>query len=396
MAETGDNINGYKIVKEINQGNFCIAYKVQKGGEYFFMKEYISPTPLLKDEYRAFINHQAKFISRLKSLGNNVEQTIEHFEGKYHYFQVKRFIEGESLEKWMKNPANSKFETRRDLVVMICDVLSTIHKAGIIHKDLKPAQFMVVKDAHHSCGYRLILTDFDWSIIDGVYLQPVATPGYGSLEQDEKTISVKSDIFTFGIMLSELLTGAHPYSHNANAAGLTPELWYNWVNNKRYKQPRENNPAISKGVNDVIVRCLDPVPANRPSLEEIKAALITPAATPSTPRKYNGICLKAAGAQIILPVNGAVQASIFQRMFPNLKDAAGNPVYRYFESNVDVLKVGYINNQITLATSIVKNRWLLNGRALSTTPSPVNNGDSVELYSTGQGKTVAKFSVELR
>ena len=395
MAETGDNINGYKVVKELNQGNFCIAYKVQKRSEYFFMKEYISPTPLLGREYRAFIDHQQKLISRLSSLGDNVEQTIEHFEGKYHYFQIKRFIEGESLENWLMNPSNANFGHRKELAVMICDALSAIHKAGIIHKDLKPAQFMVVKDKRNACGYRLILTDFDWSVIDGKYLQPVDTPGYGSLEQDGKTISVKSDIFTFGIILSELLAGAHPYTHNSNAAGLTPELWYNWVKNKRYRQPRELNPDISKELNDTIVKCLDPLPANRPSVEQIKASLTTPVAAPPMAKKFNGISLKAAGGQLIIPIGGSAKVSAFKIMFPNLKDSAGNPIYRYFEE-VDVFKVGYNGHQVTLMTGISKNKFMINGNTLSAIPFAVNNGDTIELYSTGQKKVVARFSVELR
>jgi len=391
MTTTGEVINGYKVVKEINQGNFCDAYKVQKGSEYFFMKKYSDPMPS-NEEYRAFVVHQEKMISRLRLLGNNIEDIIEHFEKRF-YFQIKRFIDGENLENWLYNPSNTNFETRKAFAIMICDALDVIHKVGIIHADLKPAQFMVVRDVRHSCGYRLILTDFDWSIIDGKRLKAVNTPNYGCLD---KTISDKSDIFTFGIILSELLTGVHPYAHNPSAAGLTPRLWENWILNKRYMQLREINSAISKEINDIVVQCLDPRPENRPSIDRIKASLTTPIDSAPTARKYDGIYLNATGGQLLIPVDGSAKANAFRSMFPSLKDSDGNPIHRYFETNADVLIVGYKDHQVTLSTHIVKNKLIVNGIALSITPVAVNNGATMELYSSTQNKVVAKFLVKLR
>ncbi len=394
MASIGDNINGYTLVEELNVGGFCIAYKVSKGGKNFFMKEYISPTPLMKEEYKAFTEHQDRLIIKLNKLGDNIEKTVEQFKTKYHYFQVKPFIVGQDLSKWMEDKSNGSYEKRKLVAIMMCEAVKVIHAAGIIHKDLKPGQFMVVKDSSPA-GCKLILMDFDWSITDGICLQAVSTPGYGSLESEPKDISYHTDIFTVGIILCELLAGTGPYSHNHNDVGLTPPTWHNWVKNKRYQQPRSINSNISQAISDVIIKCLDPVASNRPTIGQVISALKDTKVEPEK-SKYAGICLKSKGAKLLIPVKGKVDSSAFRRSFSIVVDGDGQPVYRYFEKNIMVLQVGYNGSDITLSTNIVKNKFTVNGKELSNIPMVIKNGDEVQLFSTTKSAVIAKFTVEFR
>lgn len=405
MANIGDEINGYTFVEELNIGNYCIAYKATKKGgllsrdKTFFIKEYIDPIRNEKKadvmaKYNAFTRHQDKIIKRLNKLGDNIEKTVDQFNTKFHYFQVKPFISGQDLEKWMKDRSNSNYEKRKQVALLVCEAIRDVHKAGIIHKDLKPGQFMVVKDSS-SLGCRLILMDFDWSFIDGECLQVVGTPWYGCLESDKKEITEKSDIFTLGIILCELLAGTGPYSHNHNDVGLTLPTWKNWVSNKRYKQPRDINSNISKAINDVIIKCLDPIPSHRPSLDDIFAAL-KDTAKPVEKSKCAGICLKNNGAKLLIPMNGKVEKREFKNFFSSVLDDAGRMIYLYFESSTMVLQVGSAGDKVTLSTNIVKNKFTINGKELSGIPMAIKNGDILELFSTSQSKVIAKFTIEFR
>ena len=270
MANPGDNINGYEIVRELRAGEFCTSYEAIKGDKKYFLKEYSDPTPLSPD-YKNFLANQRLMIPKLNALGDSVEKIVEDFE-KLRYYQVKEFIFGENMGSWMQTHTN--YTVRKSLALMMCDIVKTIHQAGIVHTDLKPEQFMVVPDSKSDCGFGLILTDFDWSVPDGQVVRHVGTILYSGIESD---ITCKTDIFTLGILLSELLTGRSPYLIDntlvLDQSGFKA-YWMQLVREKNYESPVKFCPDnITPEVSSAIVRCLDPVPENRPEIEEIKFAL---------------------------------------------------------------------------------------------------------------------------
>lgn len=382
MSKVGENINGYSVDELIQAGAFCNAYKVSKGGVNYFLKEYSDPTKLSTD-YHAFFKNQELMIPRLKALGAKTETIIDHFELD-RYYQLKEWIQGQDLEDWMES--NTSYEDRKDLAIQICDILESIHKQKIIHQDLKPKQFMVIPDTAFKSGYRVILTDFDWSIPDGIIVRRVGTPWYKCVD---KSITEKSDIFTFGIILCELLTGQNPYQDNGICED---ELWLAWVQNHRYEEPANLNKAdIKPALNKAMVACLDVNPMNRPSLEEIKSAL----EGRSDVAKL--LVLKSGGQQLMIPLTKTATRRAFKAMFSAITDPWGNQVYKYLDRDIDIFQFSKLGDGVAIALSNnLANKLKLNGVELSKTPTPVNNGDKLEIFSIKRGVSVAEFTVELR
>lgn len=380
MVEVGNTIWGYKVVDVINRGAFCNAFKVEQGGKQYFMKEYVDPTKM-SDDFEDFLDNQKNILGSINTLGEGIEKVVRHFVDDSHYYQVKELLPGRNLEAWLDDHGEEK--DRFDIAIQLTGILKKIHAAGIVHQDLKASQIMVVSDS----PLKIVLTDFDWSVFKGKMVRPVGSPWHAYV--DDKP-SEKSDIFTLGIMICELLTGSNPYQDNGD---YERELWYHWVKGRRYQEPSELDGAgiISRKLNDIIVQCLSPDPADRPTLDEILSAL----QDPEDPKRQ--IVLTVGDRRLIIPVGGAADRGYFKLCFPDVTDKEGNPVYLYVSHNVNALQVGREGKNLTLCSpDALTNRFLLNGKALDESPVVVKDGDRLELYSSKQGCSIATFNVSVK
>lgn len=381
MIDIGDTIRGYTVQDLINPGGFCNAFKVSKGGRSFFLKEYTDPTEL-SEEFDAFIENQKGILSKLRTLGDSTENIMEHFVENGHYYQVKELLSGCNMDAWMEE--NTEISDRFEAAIQLTKIIKLIHSAGIVHQDLKPAQVMVVSQS----PLKLVLTDFDWSVFEGRLVRRVGTPWYGSVDD---TPSEKSDIFTLGIILCALLTGATPYQ-TKHGDTFEPELWPRWVSGRSYDEPIDLNPDdISKKLNQVIVSCLSPNPSERPTLDEILAVLENPKDSKRM------VALVCGGKKLIIPAGATADRRDFKLCFPEVVDEDGNPIYMYVSHDVTALQVARDGDELSICSpDVLSNRFLLNGEAVTSTPVRVNNGDTLELFSTKRGETVASFSVTVK
>ncbi|MDX1698663.1 MAG: serine/threonine-protein kinase, partial [Thiohalobacterales bacterium] len=200
-------IPGYKIIKPIAEGGMAAVYlaEQQSLGRRVVLK-------LLKkfdDVYQS-----ARFVTEgriIASLNHRNIITIHDIGviGERHYIAME-FLEGGDLE--MRNLEGMSVDAALDLVETIGDCLDFLHRKNIIHRDIKPANILF-----HSDGTP-VLTDFgvakqqeaDAKLTrDGTTL---GSPYYISPEQAEcKPVDGRSDIYSLGIVLYEMLTGAKPY-----------------------------------------------------------------------------------------------------------------------------------------------------------------------------------------
>lgn len=380
MLNIGDTIRGYRIDSEINRGAFCDAFKVSKGGKSYFLKEYSDPTELSKD-FKDFLDNQKVILGALNSLGDSVETVVEHFVQDSHYYQVKKLLSGCDLDGWMER--NTDESDRLEAALQLTRTLQAVHQAGIVHQDLKPGQVMVVSES----PLKLVLTDFDWSVPHGKVVRKVATPWYGYV--DEKPTE-KSDIFTLGIIICILLTGANPYQE-CNGNVFDEELWPRWVSGRHYDEPIVLNPDISRKMNTMILSCLSPEPEVRPSMEEILSVLEHP-----TDIKRR-VALSAGGKQLIIPAGSTAGRGDFKLCFPEVTDSDGNPAYMYVSHDVQVLGVQRRGDDLALsAPQPFSNYFLLNGTRLGDEAVMVSDGDRLELFSSKKEAVVASFTLEVK
>jgi predicted Ser/Thr protein kinase len=174
-------------------------------------------------------------------------------------YVAMEYIEGDTLENLIQK--GIRFPTDRviDIMEQICDGLEYTHRQGIVHRDLKPSNIMLVN------GERLKITDFGISKAVGAVSSPVTqagillgTPSYMSPEQIAgKEIDGRSDLFSLGIILYQLLTGEAPF-----AGDTIPKLLYNIVN-KDPTPPSQMDSSIPSLCDEVIAKALAKDPDKR-------------------------------------------------------------------------------------------------------------------------------------
>jgi serine/threonine-protein kinase len=168
-------------------------------------------------------------------------------------YMVMEWVEGRLLRQILREHAPLTQERAIKLTIAICDALDYIHRNGVVHRDLKPENIMV--DSQD----RIKLIDFGIAgkagarrLTFGKLSQVMGTPDYISPEQVRgKRGDGRSDIYSLGIMLYEMLTGKTPFVGNNPFLIMNDRLLNNPI------PPREHNPSISKELQEVIYRAME-------------------------------------------------------------------------------------------------------------------------------------------
>ncbi|MDX1585396.1 MAG: protein kinase [Balneolaceae bacterium] len=206
----GENISHYKILKKLGEGGMGVVYKARDTNlDRDVALKFLPPgsTPKEKDKHR--FRQEARAAARLNHPNICGIHSINEYEGRQ--FIEMEFIEGKTLRGIMNESEGLEPEQVRKYAREIAEALSAAHRENIIHRDIKPENIMVDKDD------RIKVMDFGLAKLKGTqnYTKSGSTVGtvtYMSPEQmQSEEIDSRSDIFSFGVMLYEMLTGIHPF-----------------------------------------------------------------------------------------------------------------------------------------------------------------------------------------
>jgi serine/threonine protein kinase len=172
---------------------------------------------------------------------------------------VMEWVEGRLLRKILSEHGKLPADRAIRIATAICDALDYIHRHGVVHRDLKPENIMVDADDH------VKLIDFGIAGQAGArrltfakLTQVMGTPDYISPEQVKgRRGDARSDIYSLGIMLYEMLTGQVPFRGPNPFAIMNDRLLNNPV------PPREIDPEISPELQEIIYRAIERDPKNR-------------------------------------------------------------------------------------------------------------------------------------
>ena len=257
MLSKGQKINGrYEIIKSIGEGGMAnvylawdvilnrqVAVKVLRGdlaGDDKFIRRF---------------QREAKSVSDLSH--PNIVEVYDVGEEEGQHYIVMEYIDGRTLKQLIQKRGALTVPEVVDIMVQLTDGLAHAHEAYIIHRDIKPQNIMIldngiIKITDFGIAMTMNATQLTQtnSVMGSVhYLPPEQAAG--------KSATVKSDIYSAGILMYELLIGSVPFKGD-NAVEIA-------LKQMKEKLPsvRKQNPLIPQSVENILIKATAKNPKNR-------------------------------------------------------------------------------------------------------------------------------------
>ncbi|MFP4308395.1 MAG: CHASE2 domain-containing serine/threonine-protein kinase [Desulfococcaceae bacterium] len=256
MASGGDTrptLGRYEIIKQLGKGAMGVVYLGQdpRINRTTAIKTFKFSDDFEPDEAEKM---KQKFFREAESAGNlNHPNIVGIYDaGDEHdlAYIAMEFLDGEDFQKYTKKKNLLPVRKVIDFVADIADGLDYAHAKGIVHRDVKPANIMLL-----SSGI-VKITDFGIARITASSQTQTGvvkgTPHYMSPEQiSGKKVDGRSDIFSLGTMLYQLVTGDLPFR------GDSPAALMHQIMNVRHPDPRKTNPKLVKPLVAIIDKALE-------------------------------------------------------------------------------------------------------------------------------------------
>jgi serine/threonine protein kinase/tetratricopeptide (TPR) repeat protein len=240
----------YEIIEELGAGGMGRVYrafdkKLDEEVALKFLRPEIGADKRIVDRFRNEIKIARKIthqnVCRMHDLGE---------EGKTLYITME-YVRGEDLKSLVHRTGRLTAGKAVLIARQVAEGLGQAHKLGVVHRDLKPGNVMIDKDGNAKI--------MDFGIARSLYGGGVTaegaiigTPEYMSPEQVEgKEVDQRSDIYSLGIILYEMVTGRRPFE------GDTPFSVAYKHRHEAPEEPRKFNPQLSDALNRLILRCME-------------------------------------------------------------------------------------------------------------------------------------------
>ena len=212
----GKTISHYKILKKLGEGGMGVVFKAQDTKLDRIVALKFLPKHLLCDEEaKTRFAHEAKATSALNHTNITTIHEIDEVEGEC--FICMEYVEGKSIKELIKEKALSIQEIL-DISIQVAEGLNAAHKKGIVHRDIKSDNIMLAREG------LVKIMDFGLAKLKGVSKltktgTTLGTMQYMSPEQVQGIeVDQRSDIFSFGVVLYETITGQLPFKDEHEAA----------------------------------------------------------------------------------------------------------------------------------------------------------------------------------
>ena len=262
----------YEILEKIGTGGMSDVYKAKchKLNRLVAIK-------VLKQEFSENANFVSKFRSEAQAAAGlshpNIVNIYDVGEENGIYYIVMELIEGITLKKYIEKNARLSFKEAVSIAIQVSMGIEAAHKNHIIHRDIKPQNIIISKDG------KVKVTDFGIAkaaTSNTITSNVMGSVHYTSPEQARGGYSdEKSDIYSMGITLFEMLTGRVPFNGDTTVAIAIKHI------QEEMPSPKEFVPEIPDSVAAIVLKCCQKSPDRRYQnmgelIADLKQSLIRP------------------------------------------------------------------------------------------------------------------------
>jgi serine/threonine protein phosphatase PrpC len=269
----------FEIIEPIHRSGMSTVFKAidRKNGEIVAVK-----VPLMNLEADpAFYSRFEREEEIGKMLDHPGILKIIPVEQKSRPYIVMEYVKGQTLDRLMQRVGILPISDTLKIASRLCDALQYMHEHGVIHRDMKPSNIMLCDDGTlRIMDFGIAKTEAMRRITFGGFSPTMGTPDYMAPEQIKgKRGDQRTDIYSLGTILYEMLTGQVPFQGpnvyavmNARLVGDPPA-------------PRSLNSEIPPQVEEIVLHAMERDPSNRyPTAAAMKAELDEPETVPLTGR----------------------------------------------------------------------------------------------------------------
>jgi hypothetical protein len=275
---SGKMLGGYQILEEIGRGGMAVVYRAfQPSLNRHVAVKILPPYLALDAQFIERFVREARAAARLRHPNIVVIHDIAQQDG-IHYIAME-YLEGQTLQRVIEQGGALSPVRAARITHQIASALDYAHHHGLVHRDIKPANIFVGADDH------VTLTDFGIAKAASETQQLtrtgmlIGTPEYMSPEQATgSAVDGRTDLYALGVVLYQMVTGRVPFSST------TPHAVLHAVIYEPPPPPRQLNPRIPPGVEQVLLRALAKRPEERFQTGQALAQALDQARTGTTAR----------------------------------------------------------------------------------------------------------------
>ncbi len=243
-------VGKYDLIAKIAQGGMGAVYKAKHPT--------LGRTVLLKKlalrggtQFTERFKREARLMMDFKN--DHIVQVYDHFKEGPYYYIVEEFVDGVSLDSLIRKERYLNNDAATLILYEVCKALKYAHDKQVIHRDIKPANILISKEGEVKLvdfGIATSLEETDDTLTrEGMTL---GTPAYIPPEQidNAKAVDRRSDIYSLGVVIYEMLTGKTPFPGSFTAETI------NLIHKGRYVPLGRLNPKVSPLLLRIARKCM--------------------------------------------------------------------------------------------------------------------------------------------